>query len=127
MAAFDAPDGPLKGNGKLAVQVLTWTMRPRVLLKADRNALITERAPKTLTSNSRRIAPSSNASSGPGVKIPALLISSTRHYVRLSTSRAQLLTAASSVISQTVRVTVPLEACLRLATSSAERAVPNTR
>ena len=36
MAAFDAPEGPLNGSGTLAVQVLTWTMRPRAFLKAGR-------------------------------------------------------------------------------------------
>ncbi len=74
MAAFDAPDGPLNGSGTLAVQVLTWTMRPRAFLNAGRNAFMTDRAPKTLTSNSRRIASSGRTSIGPGVRMPALLI-----------------------------------------------------
>jgi len=47
MAALEAPDGPLKGNGMLAVQVLTWTMRPRAFLSAGRNALMTDKAPNT--------------------------------------------------------------------------------
>src|ERR1700721_1963484 len=74
MAALDAPDGPLKGSGTLAVQVLTWTMRPRAFLSADRNELMTDRAPNTLTSNSRRMASSGRTSIGPGVRMPALLI-----------------------------------------------------
>src|SRR6202163_238250 len=74
MAALDAPDGPLKGSGKLAVQVLTWTMRPRAFLSAGRNEVMTDSAPNTLTSNSRRIASSGRTSIGPGVRMPALLI-----------------------------------------------------
>src|SRR5258705_4601461 len=74
MAALEAPDGPLKGNGMLAVHVLTWTMRPRAFLSAGRNALMIDRAPNTLTSNSRRIASSERTSIGPGVRMPALLI-----------------------------------------------------
>src|SRR5579864_4043529 len=29
MAAFEAPDGPLNGSGRCAVQVLIWRIRPR--------------------------------------------------------------------------------------------------
>ena len=53
MAAFEAPDGPLNGSGRCAVQVLTCTIRPRAFLKAGRNAFTTDSAPKTFTSNSR--------------------------------------------------------------------------
>jgi DNA-binding transcriptional LysR family regulator len=35
------------GSGTLAVQVLTCTMRPRALRSGGRNALMTDRAPKT--------------------------------------------------------------------------------
>src|SRR6267154_3354334 len=73
MAALDAPDGPLKGSGTLTVQVLTWTMRPRAFLNADRNEFMTDRAPNTLTSNSRRIASSGSTSIGPGVRMPGIV------------------------------------------------------
>jgi len=66
MAAFDAPEGPLKGSGKLAVHVLTCTMRPRAFRSAGRNAFMTDRAPNTLTSNSLRMALSGSSSIGPG-------------------------------------------------------------
>ena len=73
-AAFEAPDGPLKGSGRLAVHVLICTMRPRAFRSASRNAFMTDKAPNTLTSNSCRMASSGKTSNGPGVRMPALLI-----------------------------------------------------
>src|SRR6266436_1092501 len=127
-AAFDAPEGPLKGSGKVAVQVLTCTIRPRASRKAGRKAFTTASAPNTFTSNSRRIAERASTSSGPGVKIPALLMRRlSPPSVLALTSRAQSFTAASSVMSQRLRVTAPPDACLRSAISSGDIAVPNTR
>src|SRR5260221_1989558 len=119
MAALDAPDGPLKGSGTLAVQVLTWTMRPRAFLSAGRNEFMTDRAPNTLTSNSRRIASSGRISIGPGVRIPALLIRISRpESPRASdTPAAQAFTDSSLVMSQTVRLTRPPKASFRSLTS----------
>src|SRR5882762_2424144 len=112
MAAFDAPDGPLKGSGKLAVHVLICTIRPRASRSADRKAFITEMAPNTLTSNSRFTAASGNTSSGPGVRIPALLMRRSRPAAPTAsdTPRAQLWTLFSSVMSQMLNATLPPEA-----------------
>src|SRR6266480_1934224 len=127
-AAFDAPDGPLKGNGNVAVIVLTWTIRPRAFRNAGRKEFTTARAPKTLTSNSCRMALSGRTSSGPGVRIPALLMRrSSRPSFWIVTSPAQTLTAASLVMSHWPRLTAPPDAFLRSAISSNDIAVPNTR
>ena len=50
----------------MAVIVLIWTIRPRAFRRAGRKEFTTARAPKTLTSNSCRIALSGRTSSGPG-------------------------------------------------------------
>src|SRR5260370_37344183 len=128
MAAFEAPEGQLSGRGTLAVQLLTWTTRPEALLSAGRKALITEIAPKTLTSNSRRMASSASTSIGPGVRIPALLISrSTPAAPTLADiSPAQAFTASGLVMSQTVRVTRPPQASFRSLISGGTKAGPKT-
>src|ERR1700722_18474987 len=125
MAALDAPDGPLNGSGRLAVHVLICTMRPRAFRSAGRKAFTTDNAPKTLTSNSRRMASSGNTSSGPGVRIPALLISRSRPWPSPSaadTRPAQAFTSGSLAMSQSDRLTRLSEAC----TSASVIAVPKT-
>src|SRR3984893_12865975 len=78
IAALDAPEGPLKGSGRLAVQVLICTMRPRATRRAGSSAFMTDKAPNTLTSNSCRTASSGKTSNGPGVRMPALLMRTSR-------------------------------------------------
>src|SRR5260370_28270280 len=128
MDAFDAPEGPLKGSGTLAVHVLTWTMRPRALRNAGRKALMTERAPNTLTSNSRRMAASGRTSIGPGVRMPALLIKRSRPAsLRASdTALVQDCTAASCVMSQIVSRTWPAETPANSRTPASDEAEPHT-
>src|SRR5258708_1664377 len=125
MAAFDAPDGPLNGSGRLAVQVLICPMRPRAFRSAGKKAFTTDSAPKPLTSNPRRTAYRDNTSSGPGVKIPALLISRSRPRPSpraADTRSAHAFTSCSFVISQIAMLTRPSRAL----TSASVVAVPNT-
>ena len=89
---------------------------------------MTESAPNTLTSNSLRMASSSNTSIGPGVRMPALLIRRSRPFSPSASdaARAQSFTASGLVMLQTVRLTRPPEASFRSWTSASAKAVPNT-